>query len=376
MGEVINQFILILIAIFSPFLFFIWLSKLLSAPLKRMEQIKQFLDITEFGIKNGITPEDSIIEATKYVDKTKKNVISDLMTSPHNAIFDILTSQKRFLSKQVLQMLKVGIKSGNIINAFPACRDYASYQYSRSKAFLNTILFMVFPHYIMIHGIIIFILPKYQRIHSDLLKGEQLPYFTELFIYGSDFIYFLGLILLCTFIFLIFLYQYGYKIYNFLPLKIVASFAFYYLTPWRKIRLKIDFMKSLALLLDNNVNEDEAIILSANATDNYIFQMKAKKSVNLLKSGTSLTKVLTKVFDSTGELEWRIKNSILLDDIKLIQSIKKWCSFLDIKAYQLEQGATQLFTTGLLFLTSFIIAMFLIAMCLPLRAVIEAHLLW
>jgi type II secretory pathway component PulF len=118
-----------------------------------------------------------------------------------------------------------------------------------------------------------------------------------------------------------------------------------YMLPWRRRRLQRDFCATLSLLLDAETPEPAAITLAAEATANHVFVSRARRALEDLSAGKRLQTAL-KRFDSTGEFSWRLANAAAQQG-GFQSALAGWMEALDAKAFQQEQTASQLITTGL-----------------------------
>jgi protein transport protein HofC len=145
-----------------------------------------------------------------------------------------------------------------------------------------------------------------------------------------------------------------------------------YCLPWRRKRLQRDFSAMLALLLDADLPEAEAVTLAADATANRVIQRRAAKVCRRLSEGVALPEAV-RAMDDTGELHWRLSNA-RWGQGGFLRALAGWHEALDAKAFQLEQCAAQVVSTLLVLLSgavvgSIVIAIFLVLLRLTQKAV-------
>jgi type II secretory pathway component PulF len=144
--------------------------------------------------------------------------------------------------------------------------------------------------------------------------------------------------------------------------------------PWRRKRLQRDFSAMLAVLLDAGVPEVEAVGIAAESTTNATMIRRASATRQLLGQGIKLPEAI-RAMDSSREFSWRLANALQRGG-GFLKALAGWHDALDAKAFQLEQTAAQVTTTGLVLLNGFIVASFVIAVFLALVSFLNNALLW
>ena len=144
--------------------------------------------------------------------------------------------------------------------------------------------------------------------------------------------------------------------------------------PWRRKRLQRDFSAMLAVLLDAEVPEIEAVTLAAQSTANLAIIGRAQSVRALLQGGVKLPEAL-RALDSSQELQWRLSNAVRRGS-GFVRALTGWHESLDAKAFQLEQAAAQLTTTALVLINGVIVASILIAVFLVLISIINQTSVW
>jgi len=144
--------------------------------------------------------------------------------------------------------------------------------------------------------------------------------------------------------------------------------------PWRRKRLQRDFSAMLALLLDAGVPESEAVQLAGDCTANRVMQRRAEQVRARLQRGIKLPEAIA-ALDESGELRWRLANALRRDG-GFAAALTGWHEALDAKAFQSEQTAAQITTTGLVLLNGGIVACIVIGMFLALIQLLNQATLW
>jgi len=153
-----------------------------------------------------------------------------------------------------------------------------------------------------------------------------------------------------------------------------ATDSFLARLPWRRKRLQRDFSSMLAALLDSEVPEIEAIRLAGDSTANAAFRRRAELMCAELKYGLKLPEAI-RLMDHSGELRWRLANA-LRGRGGFLRALTGWHEALDAKAFQQEQAAAQLATTGLVLFNGLLVAGFVIAVFLVLIQILNEAILW
>ena len=130
----------------------------------------------------------------------------------------------------------------------------------------------------------------------------------------------------------------------------------------------------LALLLDAEVPEPEAVTLAAQSTDNMVFMRRGKQVAQRLRDGAGFLEALQEI-DDTGELQWRLTNAVHGHG-GFMKALAGWHDSLDAKAYQLEQAASQTITTGLIILNGCLVGLIVFGVFQVLTSVVWEASSW
>lgn len=365
-----------------------------SAPLRRKEIIRNFLDVISIGMKNGKSPEMTIIELSHQgnhelgdnLDRVAKCInAGDGLTSS--------ISKNRFMPENITGILKVGVLCGDFNKVLPACYESLKQYQSRSRAVLNYLLpfLILFQTGLVLASFTASVLPKMGRIFLELTHGGVFLRFAD-----SPFvsILYLPLVLYAIIFFIVLLSAFtSLKRLNLLKsimwnnismetgifmvsgIKKIMDSVNYYLVPWKRNRIRSGFASMLAILLDTGIPEAKALAVAAESTGNSAIGKLSKSGVKLLEQGYMLPDVLTGLFDNKGELAWRLCNSRHKGSSLNVQ-IKGWGSFLEASAFQSEQAFAHVMSTLILMCLGAMVGLVAIMMFSSLVSVITTASLW
>jgi type II secretory pathway component PulF len=138
--------------------------------------------------------------------------------------------------------------------------------------------------------------------------------------------------------------------------------------------LQRDFSAMLAVLLDAETPETEAVTLAAEATANRVWIRRAAKVRALLSRGVKLSEAIS-ALDDSGELKWRLANALHRRG-GFLRALTGWHEALDAKAFQLAQTAAQTTTTAVVLLNGVMVASVVLGVFVALIALLNAATLW
>lgn len=150
--------------------------------------------------------------------------------------------------------------------------------------------------------------------------------------------------------------------------------AINYRLPWRRKRLERDFTAMLALLLDAEVPEEQAVTLAAQSTDNVVFMRRGAQVAKRLRDGVIFLEAIRGI-DDTGELHWRLTNAVHGHG-GFMKALAGWHEALEARAYQLEQAASQTITTSLVVLNGCLVGLIAIGVFQVLISIVWDVSLW
>jgi type II secretory pathway component PulF len=353
---------------------------ILTIPMRRNERTRIFLDILQLGLKDGQTPEATLIGASDSNDScfgARFHLLAERLRKGLrlSAGLDLVP---RLLPPQVNAMLKTGERIGDVGKVIPACRRLVGDGVSQVRGALNYVLILalvVSPAAVVIPIMLnVMVVPKYKEVFAGMYEG-RLPAFTEFIFGASHGMLWLQLLVIAATWFLLFAYVGGPRARGWFQTALggLPDWIHFHL-PWRRKRLQRDFSAMLAVLLDAHVPEAEAVALAGECTANAIVRRRAERIRAQLTQGVKLPEAIRGI-DDQGELQWRLANA-LQRGRGFLSALNGWHEALDSKAFQQEQTAAQITTTGLVLFNGFIIACVVIGLFLPLIALINAAALW
>jgi general secretion pathway protein F len=375
-------FVLFILVGLLPVIALLWLLHfLLTLPMRRNERARMFLDLLELGLREGRTAEATVAEAASTKDGALGRHFERAGEHCRNGLrlSQALELVPRLLPPQVRAMLGAGERIGDLTKVLPACRLLLRDAVSHVRGALNYLLIMAFvatPFTIALPVVLrIKVLPSFRAVFESSFAGGTLPAFTKAVFAGQSLITFLQFALVVTIWCAMLAYLGGPRFQNWLSqlLPGVPDWVSWRL-PWRRKRLQRDFSSMLAVLLDAQVPEPEAVRLAAESTANQVMRRRAGRVCALLDDGTKLPKAI-RLMDNSGELRWRLTNA-LRGGGGFARALNGWHEALDAKAFQLEQTAAQVTTTLFVLANGFIVACIVIGMFIALINLINQAALW
>ncbi|MEP6663309.1 MAG: type II secretion system F family protein [Verrucomicrobiota bacterium] len=353
---------------FLPILFgAIILHALFSLPLRRRERARFFLDLIETSLAQGQSVEHTIVSAAESRDRSvgvRFHLLAAYLESGlpfGNALQEV----PRFLPAQISRILRVGEKLGDIRLVLPACRETlrGSTAFTRSLVQFIFLPLLFFP--IVTSVLVINVLPKIREIAAG--TGE---------IVLTDFSPLGRLILLSQFILSAILVL-GLLLYVGGP-RFVRWFRFRDLpfadwmawrVPWKQKQMQRTFSSMLAVLLDSGVPELEAVQLASDCTNNEIFSRRSRKVIAALERGEKLTEAV-RALDDSDEFHWRLTNAVHARG-GFLAALRGWHEALTAKAFQQEEAAAHIFTSGVIVLNGVLVALIAVFLFNVLTSIIE-----
>jgi type IV pilus assembly protein PilC len=354
---------------------------ILGVPLRRQQQARFFIDILESGLTEGQSPEVMLVEIATSRDRTlgvRFHLVAAYVETGQR-LPEALKNVPRFLPPQIVAMLSVGEQIGDIRKVLPACRKTLAGGSSKTMSAVNyliIVLLLLNPVCGLVWPFIwIVIIPKFQEIFGDLLEGRALPPLVSILIAHHIMISLVQMSLMFLSLLVLLAFACGPRGIPWLgPLLKPLLDAANYRLPWRRKRLERDFSAMLALLLDADVPEEQAVTLAAQSTDNKVFIDRGVRMVQQLHDGVPLTDAI-QALDDTGEFRWRLANAAHGRG-GFMTALSGWHDMLDAKAYQSEQVASQTITTGLIVLNGCIVALIAIGVFQALTSIVWELSLW
>ena len=352
--------IILTTAVFSGLMHF-----LLSLPMQRRDRARFFLDVLETALDRGQPIEPAILSAAESRDRVMG--VRFYMVAAHLEdgvrLGEALEKVPTFLPPQVNAMLRAGEKLGDLKKVLLACREVLRIAPDtvRTTTHYMVAMLMVFaPVAIwLISMLMIFVVPKFKEMFAGLgMHAWSLADFV--FAIAPQLVMFeiiLFLVLATVAIF----YVGGPGVvrwFQYREIPIVDWIA--WCVPWKQKKLLRAFSAMLAVLLDGGVPEAEAVRLAGESTANEICRRRAKRVLAALERGEKLDDAV-RTFDDTGEFHWRLTNAVHARG-GFLDALRGWHAALDAKAFQQEEAATHLVTSGLVVLNGVVVGLIATAM--------------
>jgi type II secretory pathway component PulF len=288
---------------------------------------------------------------------------------------EALERTKGFMPQPILGCIKTGERIGDLSKVLQACRYLTSDAISSVRAALNyliLVLFVVSPLSVYVPLVLrIKILPAFRQLIPGILEGGDLPPFSQFILDHSMTLICVQLALIFSLWLLAILY-----LSDSGPRWFSRSFldSISWRIPWRRKRMCRDFSTLLAVLLDSQVPEAEAVPLAAESVGNLELRKRADSVSRELQEGMALPTALAQL-DQRGEMRWRLANA-LRGRGGFLRALAGWHDALDAKAFQQEQAAAQIASASLVLFNGFIVACFVTALFGALVHVINMATLW
>ena len=347
---------------------------LLTAPMRRAERARFFLDLIETALDRGQPVEEALISAAKSRDRVfgaRFHLLTAVLSSGQK-LADTLAFVPRLLPQQIVAMLKAGQQIGDLKKVLPACRQLLRDSVSETRSAVNYLVvlaFVVTPMSMFVFAMIcVKVLPAMRQV-AEGMNATPPVLLLMVWEHGFLILFVQGLVLL-TLWFVAFIYAAGPRALSWLPF----LHQVYFRLPWRRKRMSRDFSVLLAVLLDARVPEAEAVQLAADCTGNRVFQRRAARVAENLKQGIKLTEAI-QAMDDAGEFRWRLRNAAHATD-GFRAALAGWHEALDAKAFQQEQAAAHGVTTALLLLNGLFVGTVVASVFGFLVSIINAGILW
>jgi len=350
---------------------------ILGRPLQRRQRARFFLDLIDTGLADGQSPENTVVGLAKSRDMTLGYRLHLLAAYLETGLrfSEALKKVPRLLPPQLVAMFAVGEQIGDVRKILPACRKALAGGSSRMTSSVNYLIIIL----IMLNPVCglawpyltIVIIPKFQEIFNDLLEGRSLPPLLLFLIANARLITVIQVSLMVMSFLILLAYAYGPRR---IPWLRPLVDAINYRLPWRRKRLERDFTAMLALLLDAEVPEEQAVTFAAQSTDNSVFMRRGAEVAQRLRNGTGFLEAMRGI-DDTGELQWRLTNAVHGHG-GFMKALAGWHEALEAKAYQLEQTASQTITTGLVILNGCLVGLIAASVFQGLTWIVWGLTLW
>lgn len=357
----------------GPVLLLMWflIYRIVSGPFRRRQSVQFFLDILEARLKEGQSPEEVVLALASTRDRFLGKRFRRIAMRVQQGMdfLSALDAEPAFMPRHVLQMLVAGKTMGDLGRVLPGCQKAVADAASSLRASINyLVLIPAFIVFAFFFGFTNLVFSRYEELFDALEVSFPWP---SRLVYSGPTAVVLVWGALITFLIICGLTLSHLRTPRRLRrlgmewLMDTVLFSF----PWRRRRMLRDFSGLLASLLDAEVPEKDAVLLAAKATDNRIFVRRADKAVLDLKGGSKLPDALQRI-DRSGDLKWRISNATPGKD-GFSQALNGWHDLLEAKAFQQEQAAGQVISTGIVLGFGSLLALFVLATFLPLLRILS-----
>jgi type II secretory pathway component PulF len=349
---------------------------LLSMPMRRRDRARFFLDLLETALDRGQSVEHAILSAAESRDRVMGVRFYLLAAHIENGarLSEALEKVPTFLPPQVNAMLRAGEKLGDLKKVLPACREVlrvAPDTVRTTTHYMVGILMVFAPVAIWLIWLIsVFVIPQFKQVAAGMsislwpITLFVLALNDSHILIGFEALLFLALAAVA----LVYIGGPGFvRWFQFRSIPVVDWLA--WRIPWKQKKFLRAFSAMLAVLLDGGVPEAEAVRLAGESTANEICRRRARRVIAALERGNKLDDAV-RMFDDTGEFHWRLTNAVHGRG-GFLGALRGWHEALDAKAFQQEEVATHIATSGMVILNGVVVALIATAMFGILMAVLN-----
>ena len=338
---------------------------LLSLPMNRRDRALFFLDLLETVLQRGQPVEQAIVSAAENHDRAIG--VGYFMVAAHieggAKLGEALEKVPAFLPPQVNAMLRTGEKLGDLKKVLPACREVlrvAPDTVRTTMHYMVAILLLFAPIACwLIILLSVFIIPQFKALAAGM-NFQVWPLTVFVFEHTSWLVEFeMAVFAMLMLVAVIYIGGPGFvRWFQFRSVPVVDWVAWH--IPWKRKKLLRAFSAMLAVLLDGGVPEAVAVRLAGDCTANEICRHRAHRVIAALEKGVKLDEAVL-AFDDSGEFHWRLTNATHAHG-GFLNALRGWHEALDAKAFQQEETATHILTSGLVVMNGLVVALIATAM--------------
>jgi type II secretory pathway component PulF len=335
---------------------------LLSLPMHRRDRALFFLDLLETVLQRGQPVEQAIFAAAENHDRAIG--VHFYMVAAHieggDRLGEALEKVPGFLPPQITAILRTGEKLGDLKKVLPACREVlrvAPDTVRTTMHYMVAILLIFAPiACFMISLLSVAVVPRFKDVFANM--GVHIWPFT-LFVFrlndshvlvDFEVLVFLALMSVAA------IYIGGPGLIRWFQFRSVPVVDWItWRIPWKQKKLLRTFSAMLAVLLDGGIPEAVAVRLAGDSTANEICRRRAGRVITALENGVKLDDAV-RAFDDTGEFHWRLTNATHAHG-GFLKALRGWHEALDAKAFQQQEAATHVLTSGLVILNGLVVAL-------------------
>ena len=351
----------------------------LSAPFRRIDCANLVVELNELAAATGRNPEDLFKQlgglGVRGVPHARKFTrLNDLMQSGRSFI-ESLRGFHSLLPGEVFGAMELAHNERGSQLLAKLSRAHLEDGVSRAqnsfKLFSSSLIILIPTTLMMSTGVFVFVLPKFKDVFYEMM-GE-LPEITVFLMdwYETGLAMVIPTLLIMFVAFLTVAHLFGLSASHDTGSILNRLFSWLaWLMPWRRNRIKRNFIWIFCELLDNGVAEAEAIEAAAAATKNSVVRGRAAKAANDLRNGQPLAKALRR-FDRRADLAWRVENAGH-GSATFRETLEGWTNHLSALAYKQQQSAFYYAFTLLTLFNGLCVLCFALMILMPLAAVIES----
>lgn len=335
-----------------------WL--LYTVPMRRVERARLFVDLLETGLRDGRSPEHTIMALAACHD-TAPGVRFHLLAAHLELgcrLGEALRRVPRLLPPQLTALFGVGAEVGGIARVLPMARTMLMDALGRPIGVMNAMrvphLFLPPIQMALLVWVWTQVMPRLKQFAGEVEMESPWPLLQS----GQGLAWTIGLLAATAGIFCAVwlgllggprLADWGRFVFG-SRLDEIALWL-----PWRRKRVLRDFISLLAVALDAGTPEEPALRLAAASTANLDFIVRADRAIHALREGANLPQALA-MLDESRELPWRLANAARGAD-GFTSALAGWCEALDAQAYQSQQAFTHLLAAGFVVLNGLIVGL-------------------
>ena len=358
---------------------------ILSGPFRRIDCANLVVELSHLAAASGQTPEELFRQLgtgkIQGVPYARKFAHLNNQMKEGNEFIESLRRFHSLLPGEIFGAMELARNERGPVLLAKLCRAHLEDGVSRAqqsfKLFTSSLLFLI-PTSLMIGiGTLRYVLPKFKDVFSDLMYygtiGPQgFPALPELLmqIYESGAMVVVPVLLILFLIVLTISHLFGLSVSHNTGLHMNQLFSWIgWVIPWRRNRIKRNFIWILGELLDNGATEAEAIRTAAAATKNNVVRNRAVQAVKDLENGARLAVALRR-FDRRADLAWRVENAAH-GSTRFRETLEGWTSHLSALAYRQQQSAFYFFFTTITLLNGVCVLAIGTICFLPLVTMLE-----
>ena len=351
----------------------------LSAPFRRIDCANLVVELNELAVATGSNPEDLFKQlggrGLRGVPHARKFTRLNALMRSGRSFIESLRGFHSLLPGEVFGAMELARNERGSQLLAKLSRAHLEDGVSRAqnsfKLFSSSLLILIPTSLLIGIGAMNFIIPKFKDVLADML-GSGLPEITVflLNLYDTGLAMVIPTLLIVFVAFLTVAHLFGLSASHDTGSLLNRLFSrLAWLMPWRRNRIKRNFIWIFCELLDNGVPEAEAIETAAAATKNSIVRGRAAKAAGDLRNGQPLAKALRR-FDRRADLAWRVENAGH-GSATFRETLDGWTNHLSALAYKQQQSAFYYAFTLLTLFNGLCVLCIALVIFLPLATLIE-----